>query len=61
MIEKSLLIGTPEQVADRLRAYVDAGVTWVMALDMMPFVVTPDELPSVMARSIRVCELLKRP
>jgi phthiodiolone/phenolphthiodiolone dimycocerosates ketoreductase len=60
MIEKSLLIGTPEQVADRLRAYVDAGVTWVMALDMMPFVVTPDQLPSVMARSIKVCELLKR-
>lgn len=61
MIEKSFLIGTPEQVGERLRAYVEAGVTWVMALDMMPFVVQPEELPAVMARSIKVCEILKRP
>jgi phthiodiolone/phenolphthiodiolone dimycocerosates ketoreductase len=61
MMRKSFIIGTPEQAAERLRAYVEAGVTWIMALDMMPFIVQPDQLEATMARSIKVCELLKRP
>lgn len=61
VVQKSFIIGTPQEVGEKLRAYVEAGVTWVMSLDIMPFVLRPDELEGAMRRAIEVCEILKRP
>lgn len=59
MIEKSLFIGTPAQVAETMRAYVDAGVTWLMVADVMAFVVGPDELEACGRRAVELCAGVK--
>jgi len=59
MIEKSLFIGTPAQVAQTMREYVEAGVTWLMVADIMPFVVAPDELEACARRALEVCAGVK--
>lgn len=61
VIRRSFIIGTPKEVGEKLRAYVDAGVTWVMSLDIMPFVLQPDQLEDAMRRAVEVCGVLKRP
>ena len=58
-VEKSYLYGTPEKVAAEIRAFVDAGVTWVGILDVMPAMLAAEEGPQALARSIRVCAQLK--
>jgi phthiodiolone/phenolphthiodiolone dimycocerosates ketoreductase len=58
-VEKSYLYGAPEQVADQISAFVDAGVTWVGILDVMPMLLEPDEIPSALDRSIALCRRLK--
>ena len=58
-IEKCFLIGTPENVAARLQAYVDAGVTWIMMTDVMPFVVDIDQAIDAGRRAVEVCAILK--
>jgi phthiodiolone/phenolphthiodiolone dimycocerosates ketoreductase len=57
--EKSYLYGTPEKVAAEIQGFVDAGVTWVGILDVMPAMLTAEEGPQALGRSIRVCERLK--
>jgi phthiodiolone/phenolphthiodiolone dimycocerosates ketoreductase len=58
-IEKSFFIGTPNEVGARLRAYVEAGVTWVMALDVLPFVLELDQIEDATRRAVDVCAILK--
>ena len=58
-IEKSLFIGTPKEVAAKLSAYVDAGVTWVMVLDVLPFVLGLDQVEDASRRCVEVCARLK--
>lgn len=58
-IEKSFFIGTPEKVAADLQAYVDAGVTWAMMADVMPFVLDIDEAAEAGRRAVEVCAILK--
>lgn len=58
-VEKSYLYGSPEKVADELQAFVDVGVTWVGVLDVMPALLTAEEGPEALGRSIAVCDRLK--
>jgi phthiodiolone/phenolphthiodiolone dimycocerosates ketoreductase len=58
-VEKSYLYGSPEKVARDLQAFVDAGVTWVGILDVMPAMLTAEEGPEALGRSIKVCGHLK--
>jgi len=58
-IEKSFFIGTPEKVAATLQAYVDAGVTWTMVADVLPFVLDLDQAADVTRRAVEVCAILK--
>jgi phthiodiolone/phenolphthiodiolone dimycocerosates ketoreductase len=58
-VEKSFFIGTPEKVAADLQAYVDAGVTWAMMADVMPFVLDIDEAAEAGRRAVEVCAILK--
>jgi phthiodiolone/phenolphthiodiolone dimycocerosates ketoreductase len=57
--ERSWFYGTPKQVAGKLQAYIDAGVTWVLPLDMLPMVLEPQDASTSITRSIEVCRILK--
>jgi len=57
--ENGLFWGTPAKVAATLQEYVDAGVNWVLPVDYMPLMLTPEEAPTALGRSIEVCSLLK--
>jgi phthiodiolone/phenolphthiodiolone dimycocerosates ketoreductase len=59
IIEKCFFIGTPATVAAQLQAYVDAGVTWTMIADVMPFVVDIDQAADAGRRAVEVCAILK--
>ena len=59
-VEKSYLYGTPEKVADQLKPFVEAGVTWVGILDVMPMMLEPAEAATSVDRSIEICRRLKQ-
>lgn len=59
IMEKSFLIGTPEQVAATLQGYVEAGVTWTMVADVMPFVLDVDQAADATRRAVELCARLK--
>ena len=59
-LEKCFFIGTPQKVAADLQSYADAGVTWTMICDMMPFVLDVDQAGDAVRRAIEVCAILKR-
>jgi phthiodiolone/phenolphthiodiolone dimycocerosates ketoreductase len=59
ILEKAFLIGTPEKVAATLQAYVDAGVTWTMVADVLPFVLNLDQVEDAARRAVEVCAILK--
>jgi phthiodiolone/phenolphthiodiolone dimycocerosates ketoreductase len=58
-IEKCFFIGTPATVAAQLQAYADAGVTWTMMADVMPFVVDIEQAADAGRRAVEVCAILK--
>jgi alkanesulfonate monooxygenase SsuD/methylene tetrahydromethanopterin reductase-like flavin-dependent oxidoreductase (luciferase family) len=57
--EETWIYGTPEQVADKLRPYVDAGATWLHLADTLPFVIDVGDGQHSVARTIEVARLLK--
>jgi len=59
MIEKSWLIGTPEEVAAQLRPWVQAGANYIAPSDLAPVVMEPDEQPEVFQTMIELCAQLK--
>jgi phthiodiolone/phenolphthiodiolone dimycocerosates ketoreductase len=56
---RSWFVGSPEEVADQLQAYIDVGVTWVAPCDYMPMVAELDDLPDCLPRTFEVCARLK--
>jgi len=58
--ENGLFRGTAAEVAGTLQRYVDAGVNWVLPVDYMPLMLSPEEAPAALVRSIEVCAALKR-
>lgn len=59
MVEKSFIAGGPKQVAHALEEYVEAGATWIGAVDFLPSLRTVDEAAGSLERSIEVCRYLK--
>jgi phthiodiolone/phenolphthiodiolone dimycocerosates ketoreductase len=59
MIEKSWLIGTPEEVAAQLRPWVEAGASYIAPSDLAPAVMEPEEHPEVFQTMIELCAQLK--
>ena len=57
--ERTWITGTPKQVADKIQAYIEAGVSWVLPLDFMPMVIDPADASTAINRSIEVCRILK--
>jgi len=59
MIEKSWLIGTPEEVAAQLRPWVDAGADYIAPSDLAPAIFEPEEQPEVMQTMLDFCSQLR--
>jgi len=59
MTEMSLFYGSPEKVAGELARFVEAGVTWLAPFDLMPGLLSPEEAPAAIGRSIELCRRLK--
>jgi phthiodiolone/phenolphthiodiolone dimycocerosates ketoreductase len=59
MIEKSWLIGTPEEIAAQLQPWVDAGASYIAPSDLAPAIMEPDEQPEVFETMIELCAQLK--
>jgi len=57
--EKGFHYGTPQQVGDELRAYADAGVTWIMPCDWTPALLTPQDASRAVGRTIEMCAAVK--
>jgi phthiodiolone/phenolphthiodiolone dimycocerosates ketoreductase len=58
--EKGYLWGTPERVAEQLRAYGDAGVTFVAPADYLPVVSDPEDAAAAAGRSIACLGAVKQ-
>jgi|SRR5580693_1093823 phthiodiolone/phenolphthiodiolone dimycocerosates ketoreductase len=58
MIEKSWLIGTPEEVAAQLRPWVEAGADYIAPSDLAPAIMEPEEQPEVFQTMIELCTQL---
>ncbi len=59
MVRRSWFIGSPEKVAGELRAYQDAGVSWIHVSDLLPLAIDipPDE--TAMDRTYEVFKILR--
>jgi phthiodiolone/phenolphthiodiolone dimycocerosates ketoreductase len=60
LFESCAYIGTPAQVAEQMKPYIDAGVDWIMPTDLMNFVLPVDQLEGAARRGIELCGLLKQ-
>jgi phthiodiolone/phenolphthiodiolone dimycocerosates ketoreductase len=56
---RSWFAGTPSDVADKIRPYIEAGVNYVQLLDLMPLALDPEEAPQSRARAIELAQMLK--
>jgi phthiodiolone/phenolphthiodiolone dimycocerosates ketoreductase len=52
------ICGTPEQAAEQIQPYIDAGADWVCPMDYLPVVLEPDAAQTAAARSIALCDLI---
>ena len=60
MAEKCVLWGSPDQVAEQLRPFVERGVNWLSITDFLPIVLDLDEAAKGIDRSLEVARILKR-
>jgi phthiodiolone/phenolphthiodiolone dimycocerosates ketoreductase len=52
------MCGTPEQAAEQIQPYIDAGADWVCPMDYLPMVLEPEAAQAAAARSIKLCDLI---
>jgi phthiodiolone/phenolphthiodiolone dimycocerosates ketoreductase len=51
--------GSPAEMADQIKPFIDAGVNWVQIDDMLPLTRPAEEAPEGLARTIELARLLK--
>jgi phthiodiolone/phenolphthiodiolone dimycocerosates ketoreductase len=59
MVEKALLVGTPDQVADQMQAYLDAGANRILPVNWAPLVMTPDQVEGAQEANLALVRRLK--
>lgn len=59
MLLKSFYHGGVKEVAAALDGYLQAGATWVAAVDLLPLVLPADQATSALDRSVALCQILK--
>jgi phthiodiolone/phenolphthiodiolone dimycocerosates ketoreductase len=60
MAEKSFFTGSASDVAAQLKPYIEAGANWISVIDLLPFVLDPEEAIGALPRSIDVARCLKQ-
>jgi phthiodiolone/phenolphthiodiolone dimycocerosates ketoreductase len=58
-VRQGWLVGSPQEVAQMIGEYIDAGADWVCPMDYLPLVLDPSEAVPAFARSIELCRLIK--
>jgi phthiodiolone/phenolphthiodiolone dimycocerosates ketoreductase len=59
MAEKCMLHGTPKQIAEQLRPFVEQGVNWLSLTDFLPLVLEPEEPGVAHERVLEIARILK--
>ena len=59
MSHKSWIYGDAKKAAAELQGFIDAGVTHVAAVDMLPALMEPEASAAALQRSIEVCRRIK--
>ena len=58
-VEKSYLYGSPAKVAEDLQPFIDAGISWVGILDVLPMLLDPEDAARGTERQIEACGHIK--
>jgi phthiodiolone/phenolphthiodiolone dimycocerosates ketoreductase len=59
MVEKSCLIGSPQEIAAQLKPHIDAGITGVIPCDVLQMALEPEDALQGAGRAIELCQHLK--
>ena len=59
-MERAWLVGSPSAVAQQVQPYLQAGVDWVMAIDYLPVVGSPDDAAAAATRGADLCAEIKK-
>jgi phthiodiolone/phenolphthiodiolone dimycocerosates ketoreductase len=59
MAEKCMLHGTPEQLAEQLKPFIDQGVNWFSLTDFLPIVLDPEDGARTHERMLKIARILK--
>ncbi|EHB56466.1 hypothetical protein MycrhDRAFT_3660 [Mycolicibacterium rhodesiae JS60] len=59
-MQRAWLVGSPAEVARQVQPYLDAGVDWVMAIDYLPVVGTPEDAAAAATRGADLCAHIKQ-
>jgi phthiodiolone/phenolphthiodiolone dimycocerosates ketoreductase len=59
MAEKCMLHGTPRQIAEQLRPFVEQGVNWLSLTDFLPLVLEPEDPAITHGRVLEIARILK--
>lgn len=59
MSDRAWIRGTPARVSDQLQAFVDAGATWISAIDMMPSILDVEDGAMAVTRTFDIAGRLK--
>ena len=59
MAEKCMLHGTPQQIAEQLEGFVQAGVNWFSLTDFLPLVLDPEDAARSHERVLEIARILK--
>ena len=58
--EKSWFYGTPKDIAGRIQPYIEAGVNWVVPVDMLAMVLQPEDAAKSLIRCIEIARIVKQ-
>jgi hypothetical protein len=59
MSHKSWIYGDAKKAAAEIQGFIDAGVTHVAMIDIIPSLLEPEESSKAISRSIDVCRYVK--
>jgi hypothetical protein len=59
MAEKCMLHGTPTQLAEQLKPFIDQGVNWFSLTDFMPLVLDPQDAIKSHERMLEIAHILQ--
>ena len=59
MSDRAWIRGTPARVSDQIQGFIDAGATWISAIDMMPSILDIEDGATAVTRTFDIAGRLK--